>query len=382
MHVPIGYLFTLTVVGVCAVAALIRVRRFGRRGRVVYLLTVAINEIPHVAALWLALATTLALAEGDLSGAAGLVLVALAGLVLLGLAELTRRGLQARPAIDASVRLRGVQPRRHRGSRLRPLLFPFPWRPQRVTRIDDLAYGEHRRQRLDLYRSKNREHRGPVLVYFHGGGYSSGGKRREGKALLHHLASRGWVCISATYRLRPYAGFTDHLDDARAALRWAHDNADVHGGDTSTMVMAGSSAGAHLTSLCALTQDPSRPQRPRIDAAVCLYAWYDRYFGRGPDESSASTPLALDPSSAPPFFIAHGDHDSWVPVEKARAFRQHLASGSPNEVWYAELPGAQHGFDALLSWRNAAVIEGINAFLDHVAAQRGSRLSRGVQRHG
>ena len=360
---PIGYLITLFLLGVCALAALWRPRRMSRKQ---YFLAVAINELSHVAAVWLVLVNLLAWSEGDLDGWRGAVLVPLSAVLMIGLVELTRRALRAGPAVDAVVREHGGRPVRSRSRLLRPLLFPIPWRPRSVTRIGPLSYGEHRRQRLDVHRPKDTSVRGPVLVYFHGGGYFSGSNRREGRALLHHLAAQGWVCISATYRVRPSADFTDHLADARAVLRWAHKRADVHGGDPRTLVMAGSSAGAHLTSLCALTQEPSDPDRPRVDAAVCLYGWYGRYYGRGPDESPVSTPLALDTSNAPPFLIAHGDHDSWAPVEDARALHDHLTAGSPRATWYVELPGAQHGFDALYSWRIAAVIDGVDAFLDKV----------------
>lgn len=361
---PFGYLIPLILVGICCLVALIRPRRMSRKR---YLLTVAISELPQAAALLVVLATALTWSEGDLAGPGGLLPASIAALVLLGLAALIWRGVRAGPAVDAVVREQGGNPGRHLARRLlRPLLFPFPWRPRSVTRIGPISYGAHRRQRLDIYRPKDPARPGPVLVYFHGGGYFSGSNRREGRALLHHLAARGWVCLSASYRVRPKADFTDHLDDARAVLRWAHDHPAVHGGDPDMLVMAGSSAGAHLTALCALTQDRSRPDRPRVDAAICLYGYYRRYYGRGPDESPVSTPLALNPAQAPPFFIAHGDHDCDVPVEDARALARYLASGSPGETWYVELPGAQHGFDIWYSWRIAAVIDGIDAFLDRV----------------
>lgn len=361
---PLGYLLPVIGLGLCCAAALLRPRHVNR---IRYLFTVAITEIPHVAVLLLVAATALTWSEGDLSGLGGIVTASVAGLVLIGLLVLTVRGLRAGAAVDATVRAHGAEPRHHRAGRLlRPLLFPFPWRPRSVTRIGPLHYGEHRRQHLDVYRSKDPDARGPVLVYFHGGGYFSGSNRHEGRALLHHLAARGWVCISASYRLRPDADFIDHLEDARAVLRWAHENPHVHGGDPRTLVMAGSSAGAHLTAHCALTQDPSDPDRPRVDAGICLYGFYGRYYGRGPDESPVSTPMALDLGCAPPVFMAHGDHDCYVMVEDARALYEHLAAGSPNETWYVELPGAQHGFDSLLSWRFAAVIGGVDAFLSRM----------------
>lgn len=361
---PIGYLVTVLLIGICALAALTRPRRMSR-GR--YLLTVAINEIPHVAALLLVLSTVLAWSQGDLTGPVGLLLASAAGLVLLGLAVLTWRGVRAGPVVDVVVLQHGARLHRHPARRLlRPLFLPFARRPGSVARTGPLRYGDHRRQRLDIYRTKDPTTPGPVFVYFHGGGYFSGGNRREGRALLHDLAARGWVCISADYRLRPEAGFAEHLDDARSVLRWTHDNAEAHGGDPGRLVMGGSSAGAHLTSLCALTQDDARPDRPRVDAAVCLYGYYGRYYGRGPDESPVSTPLALDVAEAPPFFVTHGDHDSYTSVEDARRLHRRLADGSRSDVWYVELPGAQHGFDALVSWRIAAVVEGVRAFLDHV----------------
>lgn len=384
---PIGYLFTIGLLGVCTAAALIPPPGYGRAGRISYFLAVVISEVPHFGALWLILSTALALSEGDLDGPVGTVLLALSAIILLGLLVVLRRCLQARSVVTALIRAH-TEPRRGstssapppRWTWLRPLLFPVPLRPRSVMRIGGLSYGEHRRQRLDVYRFRNQTLSGPVLVYFHGGGYSSGGNRREARALLHHLAVRGWVCISATYRLRPTADFTDHLDDARAVLRWTRDNGVLHGGDASTIVMAGSSAGAHLTSLIALGQgaDVSPPlseeaeltheelTTPRIAAALCLYGYYGRYYGRSEDEHPVSTPLAMDASAAPPMFFVHGDNDSWTPIDDARELSKQVATASIQPTWYAEFPGGQHGLDSLFSWRFAAIVHGFDRFLAHI----------------
>lgn len=375
---PIGYIITILIIGVCTFTALIRATRLGVPA---FYVSVVINEIPHLAALLLVLSTVLALSEGDLQGTSGIVLLIIAALELVGLLELTRRSIRAHAVVTAVAADHGAQIGGG-GVRLwlRPLVFPVPLRPGSVRRIGGLSYGEHPKQRLDVYRHRNSEFTGPVLVYFHGGAYSSGTKRNEGRVLLHRLAAQGWTCISANYRLRPEAGFDDHLADARSVLQWAHDNASVHGGDVSRIVMAGSSAGAHMTALTVLTPPNPRPSPspsransrpetadaevvPPIAAAVCLYPWIGRYFGRGEDEPIPSTPLALDPSAAPPMFIAHGNHDSWVPVEEARELHEHVRARSANTTWYVELPGAQHSFDALFSWRNASIVEGIVAFL-------------------
>ena len=54
----------------------------------------------------------------------------------------------------------------------------------------------------------------PVLgraAELHGGALFMGRKNRQSLPLLYRLASQGWVCISASYRLRPAVTFPDHL---------------------------------------------------------------------------------------------------------------------------------------------------------------------------
>jgi acetyl esterase/lipase len=233
-----------------------------------------------------------------------------------------------------------------------------------------VPYGDHRRQRLDVLRRRDRPVGGPVLVYLHGGGYFSGSKNWECRALLHHFAARGWVCVSASYRLRPGAGFEEHLADARAALAWARANAAQHGGDPSTVVLAGSSAGAHLTSLCALSEAPTE----NLAAAVCLYGYYGRYYGRGPDEAVSSTPFASSAVGAPAFLLAHGGSDNYTPPAVARDLAAKLRTESSEPVIHIELPGGQHGFDLLRSWRFAAVIDALDALFADIGLATGTAV--------
>ena len=357
---PLGYLVTVLVVAFFTAVAWAPPARPLLVAHIGYPLSLVVNEVPHLAAgLPLASATVLAIAAGDLGpDPASAALLAAAGVVALGIGLLAHRGIRARSAVAAGLRTGGMAvPDRPRAWAWRTALAPFPLRPRSVNRIPGLRYGEHRRHRLDVYHRHDRPSGAPVLLYLHGGGYYSGGKHREGRALLHRMAAQGWVCVSATYRLRPRAGFEDHLADARTAIAWARTHAADYGGDPDTIVMAGSSAGAHLTSLCAL--DPET----RLSAAICLYGFYGRYYGRTAAEAVPSTPFALPGTSAPPVFVAHGDRDTQTPVEGARALTTKLREESPSPVVAAVLPGGQHGFDLLRSWRFAAVLAGIEAFL-------------------
>lgn len=114
-----------------------------------------------------------------------------------------------------------------------------------------------RRNLLDIYRRRDAPQNAPVLIYFHGGHYTSGAKNREARPLLYRLASQGWVCISANYRLRPQTTFPGHQIDAKKVIAWVREHAPEYGADPSRLFVAGSSAGSNLASLCALTpNDP------------------------------------------------------------------------------------------------------------------------------
>jgi len=52
-----------------------------------------------------------------------------------------------------------------------------------------------------LYRHRSGFNGGLTLVYLHGGAFRGGVKSREARPLLYRLASQGWVCVSANYRL-------------------------------------------------------------------------------------------------------------------------------------------------------------------------------------
>jgi acetyl esterase/lipase len=95
-----------------------------------------------------------------------------------------------------------------------------------------------------------------------------------------------------------------------------------------------------------------------VIAAIGLNGYYGNYYGQG----SGSSPLAYVRPDAPPFFLAHGDHDTVVPVDNARHFADKLRGVSTNPVVYAELPGAQHAFDLLPSLRFEMVVDAIEAF--------------------
>ena len=373
---PGGYLQWVTIIAVYTGLVLWPPRRPRALALAVFFLSHLVNELPFIALGVLLAGAVLALLHGDLGSAGGVAVLGLAALTALGLLEVARRGLLARPAIERSLdqelgcgwRLLAGRGDQSRWRRLaRNLLAPLPLRPLNVQRIKNISYGAAgRRNRLDVYRGRGRvAGGGPVLVHFHGGHFQMGGKSREARPLLHELASRGWVCISANYRLGDAGRFPHSLNDTKRVIAWARAHATEYGADPSVLIVAGSSAGAHLASMAALTPNDQAFQPgfeeadTTVAAAVCLYGYYGDREVTGP---LPSTPEAYVTDNAPPFLIAHGDNDTLIPIAHADHFVRRLRGSSSAPVVFLELPGAQHSFDLFHSLRFDAVIDAIDVF--------------------
>jgi acetyl esterase/lipase len=337
-----------------------------------------LNELPFVAFYWLLASTLLAFGQGDIDSPGGWVGFGVAVLTTVGLVVVAWRGLRAGPAVDHALGEglgagwrtaidAGMATRLRRRLPWARILFgPLPLRRHDVERVANLSYGDAgKRNLLDVYRHRSHPPGGPTLVYLHGGAFRSGRKSREARPLLYRLASQGWVCISANYRLSPAARFPDHQIDAKKVIAWVREHGHEYGADPAVVFVAGSSAGGHLAAMAALTPNDPRFQPgfegadTSVTAAVCLYGYYGSL---DTDERTPSSPQAYIRRDAPPFCVAHGDQDMLVLVEDARSFVQRLRRSSSKPVVYAELPGAQHAFDLFHSIRFETLDNAIEGF--------------------
>ena len=352
---PIGYVFTTLLVAWGTLFAVAAARpRQTRPSSLSFWFGFLINELPFLAFFWLLAATLLAFALGDLDTWVGQVGLAIAVLATVGLVVIVWRGLQSRVAVQEALREALAIKPRLRLRWLRILFAPFTFRDRRVERISNISYGgAGRANLLDVYRRRDRPTGCPTLIHFHGGSFRSGRKSRESRPLFHRLARRGWVCVSANYRLAREGRYPDPLNDARDAIAWIREHGPEYGADPDRLFVAGSSAGGHLASTIALT-DTS------VAGAIPLYGYFGTVGGGDPTTS----PHASVRPEAPPFFVIHGDRDTIVVVDDARRFVERLRNVSTRPVVYAELPGAHHTFDVFHSIRFEAVIAGIEAFAE------------------
>jgi acetyl esterase len=92
----------------------------------------------------------------------------------------------------------------------------------------------------------------PVLVYFHGGGFTIGSVATHDN-LCRQLAQRAHCAvISVDYRLAPEHKFPTAVDDAWDSLVWIAANGNALRLDTSRLAVGGDSAGGTLATVCAV----------------------------------------------------------------------------------------------------------------------------------
>ena len=94
---------------------------------------------------------------------------------------------------------------------------------------------------------------GPLLVFFHGGGWIYGDLDSH-DAACRFLAERSGVrVLSVEYRLAPEAPFPAACQDAESAYAWVVSNAASLGADPARLAVGGDSAGACLATTTAMT---------------------------------------------------------------------------------------------------------------------------------
>jgi acetyl esterase len=113
---------------------------------------------------------------------------------------------------------------------------------------------------LRCYEAERDRASGPVIVYFHGGGFVLGDLESHHDLCLAMVRALRFPVVSVDYRLAPEHPWPAAPDDAEAAARWIAANAsNALGLNATALILAGDSAGANLAAVTAhaLVQRPA-----------------------------------------------------------------------------------------------------------------------------
>ena len=204
----------------------------------------------------------------------------------------------------------------------------------------------------------------PCIVFFFGGGWSSG-TPAQFEPQSRHLASRGMIAIVADYRVksRQNALPADCVNDAKACVRWVRANASRLGIDPMRIAVGGGSAGGHLAAAVATvpgldsaTDDKTVSCLPNAlilfnpGTVMAPFPGLElKGFGAGLDkarfgcEPTEISPIHHVKKGLPPTIIFHGKADTTVPYATVEKFTEVMkAAGNRCELIGYE--GQPHGF--------------------------------------
>ena len=116
-----------------------------------------------------------------------------------------------------------------------------------ITVYWDIPYSDDGNEQkvLDLYLPE--EDSFPTLIYFHGGGFSSGDKN-ETHALGEYLVRHGIALVSVNYSVGRDVQYPTYILDAAESVKWTMDHIGEYG-QCDKFYVGGSSAGAYLSQM-------------------------------------------------------------------------------------------------------------------------------------
>lgn len=136
--------------------------------------------------------------------------------------------------------------------------------------------------RCQLYRPERcaPEERLPVIVYYHGGGFTVGVSEDCDFLTRKLAATNRALVVSANYRMAPEFPFPVPFDDCWDVYSWVTEHGGLLGGDIGRIAVAGDSAGSTFAAAVPLR---ARDEGRRVpDATVLLGAFVDLQYERWP----------------------------------------------------------------------------------------------------
>ena len=235
----------------------------------------------------------------------------------------------------------------------------------------------------------------PLLVWIHGGAWSSGSKAQVPPGLMNG----GFALASLDFRQSTEARFPAQVHDIKAAVRFLRAKADEYGYRRDRIAIAGSSSGGHLAALVGVTNGHAElegtigshlDQSSSVQAIVSYYGASNlttilaqstpfglnmrrpaltRLLGALPDETEAlarlASPVVHVDSTDPPLMLFHGDQDPQMPINQSHElYGAYKALGL--DVHLEVVHGAAHGGTTFYAGQNR---ERVVAFLRRTIGQ-------------
>ncbi|MCW3120251.1 MAG: alpha/beta hydrolase [Chitinophagaceae bacterium] len=238
------------------------------------------------------------------------------------------------------------------------------------------ANDNHKKHLLDIYLPAGENAKRPLVVWIHGGAWMLNDKYADMgymKNTVKGFIDNGYALASIDYRYSTEAVFPAQAQDCNQALEYLYQHAEQYGIDREKIAVIGFSAGGHLASLLALSNNnavkefyPSgREIHFKIKCVLDFYGPSDFIMLAGspdtsinnernpvaillgamplkrPDLAKIASPVTYVDKDDPPFLIVQGEKDESVPNTQSKMLSSWLTlTGVKNEL--IVVPNAPH----------------------------------------
>lgn len=211
---------------------------------------------------------------------------------------------------------------------------------------------------LDIYLPAKATASTPLVIWVHGGAWMLNDKYADMgymKNTIRTIVEKGYALASIDYRHSTTAVFPAQIQDCNQAVEFLYNHAATYKLDKNKFVLMGFSAGGHLASLLALSNNQNQPgfyagnKKPSFSIKAVLDFYgpsnFLLFYGNAdpnaaddtpvtkllgasplkrPDLSNTASPVTYVDKNDPPFFIVHGEKDQDVPQVQSYLLKAYL----------------------------------------------------------
>jgi acetyl esterase/lipase len=200
--------------------------------------------------------------------------------------------------------------------------YPVDFREDQI--IKNIAYGEKDYQKLDIYKPISAYTKSPVVIFFYGGGWTSGSKDIY-PFVADVLVNQGFIVVVPDYAKYPPNKFPSFVEDGAKATKWVQDNIGDYYGNQQNITFIGHSAGGHLAAMLIADKHFLKEQKvdyKNIKGFVGLAGPYDfvpeekiykEIFAPKSHYPKMQVPNFID-GTEPPILLLHGYKDETVGI--------------------------------------------------------------------
>jgi acetyl esterase/lipase len=259
------------------------------------------------------------------------------------------------------------------------LVIPAIGRAQAAREFKDVIYAtvDGKDLGLDVYLPTGVQSP-PLLVWVHGGAWSSGSKAQAPMVFVAH----GFAVASLDFRQSTEARFPAQVHDIKAAIRFLRAKASAYGYGTDRVAIGGSSSGGHLAALVGVSNGHRELEGTvgvhlkESSAVQAILDYYgasnlntilaqstpfglnmrrpalERLLGALPEQvkelAALASPVTHVDRGDPPLYLLHGDQDPQMPINQSHeldgAYKKHGL-----DVTFDVVHGAAHGGAGFMS---------------------------------